>query len=402
MVAYQDFVALSQSQDSEERGRAAHLAAQAYLNHYGPADEHAALYAALIGFLDDPSVRVRGALAYGLLHAMEAPRPILLALLQDSPIIARAVAQYSPALVDTDLLVLIRTADEALLSAIVVREHLSQRVAEALVGRGERAVLAKLLGRPDVTLSAATLRALARTEGSEDAEVRGLLLEREDLPADARLVLVQAVARALTGARIVSGAIAAPRLNRLLRDATDTALTSIGEAEAASGRVPYAAELIDAEQISTRVMLYALVQGHVLFFADCIAQLSGVARDKVFTLLDRGSRASLNALFARCGLGEPVRNLLARLIFHARSANLADDLSARHYVVTALTEELIAEHDGAMPAELEEAFAYLSEQNVILARKAARGVMRGFVGSTDALMPLPRIEVEDRLALPAA
>lgn len=402
MVAYQDFVALSQSQDSEERGRAAHLAAQAYLNHYGPADEHAALYAALIGFLDDPSVRVRGALAYGLLHAMEAPRPILLALLQDSPIIARAVAQYSPALVDTDLLVLIRTADEALLSAIVVREHLSQRVAEALVGRGERAVLAKLLGRPDVTLSAATLRALARTEGSEDAEVRGLLLEREDLPADARLVLVQAVARALTGARIVSGAIAAPRLNRLLRDATDTALTSIGEAEAASGRVPYAAELIDAEQISTRVMLHALVQGHVLFFADCIAQLSGVARDKVFTLLDRGSRASLNALFARCGLGEPVRNLLARLIFHARSANLADDLSARHYVVTALTEELIAEHDGAMPAELEEAFAYLSEQNVILARKAARGVMRGFVGSTDALMPLPRIEVEDRLALPAA
>lgn len=402
MVAYQDFVALSQSQDSEERGRAAHLAAQAYLNHYGPADEHAALYAALIGFLDDPSVRVRGALAYGLLHAMEAPRPILLALLQDSPIIARAVAQYSPALVDTDLLVLIRTADEALLSAIVVREHLSQRVAEALVGRGERAVLAKLLGRPDVTLSAATLRALARTEGSEDAEVRGLLLEREDLPADARLVLVQAVARALTGARIVSGAIAAPRLNRLLRDATDTALTSIGEAEAASGRVPYAAELIDAEQISTRVMLHALVQGHVLFFADCMAQLSGVVRDKVFTLLDRGSRASLNALFARCGLGEPVRNLLARLIFHARSANLADDLSARHYVVTALTEELIAEHDGAMPAELEEAFAYLSEQNVILARKAARGVMRGFAGSTDALMPLPRIEVEDRLALPAA
>lgn len=76
MVAYQDFVALSQSRDSEERGQAAHLAAMAYLNHYGPADEHAALYAALIGFLDDPSVRVRGALAYGLLHALDAPRPI--------------------------------------------------------------------------------------------------------------------------------------------------------------------------------------------------------------------------------------------------------------------------------------------------------------------------------------
>ncbi len=36
MVAYQDFVALSQSGDSEERGQAAHLAAQAYLQHTGP------------------------------------------------------------------------------------------------------------------------------------------------------------------------------------------------------------------------------------------------------------------------------------------------------------------------------------------------------------------------------
>lgn len=402
MVAYQDFVALSQSHDSEERGQAAHLAALAYLNHYGPADEHAALYAALIGFLDDPSVRVRGALAYGLLHSMDAPRPILLALLQDSAIIARAVVQYSPALVDTDLLMVVRGGDATLLLAIAMRERLSLRLAEALVASGDRAVLVALLARPDVVLSAVTFRALARGIGAEDAEVRGLLLDRDDLPADARLVLVKAVAVALTGARIVSGAIAPARLGRLLRDATDTALTAIGEEEAASGRAPYAAELIDAEEVSTRVMLHALVQGHVLFFADCIAQLSGVVRDKVFTLLDRGSRASLNALFARCGLSPAVRNLLARLIFHARSADLADDLAARHFVVTALTEELIADHAGAIPPELEEAFAYLSEQNVILARKAARGVMAGFVVGADTAMPLPRIEAEDRLALPAA
>ena len=55
MVAYQDFVALSQSGDSEARGQAAHLAAQAYLRHTGPADEHAALYAALIALPEMPS-----------------------------------------------------------------------------------------------------------------------------------------------------------------------------------------------------------------------------------------------------------------------------------------------------------------------------------------------------------
>ncbi|WP_417308617.1 DUF2336 domain-containing protein [Devosia sp.] len=401
MVAYQDFVSLSQSRDSEARGRAAHMAAQAYLNHTGPADEHAALFAALIGFLDDASVRVRGALAYGLLHTLDAPRPILLALLQDAPVIARAVAQYSPALVDADLIPLVRQADAPMLHAIAMRERISQRLGEALVAGGDRELLIKLLPRRDIAFAPALLRQLASDGGKSDAEVRGLLLARKDLPPEVRLELVQAVAAALQGCRIVKGAVAPRRLERLLRDATDSALTGIGEAEAAAGREPYSAALIAREQVSTRTMLHAVVQGHVLFFADCLAELSETRREKVFTLLESGSRAALNALLSRCGLSAPVRNLLARLIFHARVADLADDLAARHFVVTALTEELIAEHGGMVPPELEEAFAYLSEQNVMLARKAARGVMSGFAGSTDRKMALPPAEDAPQLALAA-
>jgi hypothetical protein len=95
-----------------------------------------------------------------------------------------------------------------------------------------------------------------------------------------------------------------------------------------------------------------------------------------------------------------VRNLLARLVLHARASDLADDAAARHYVVTALTEELIAEHGGVIPEELEEAFGYLSEQNIVLARKAARGVMTAFAGEATTPMALPINEA--RLALPAA
>ena len=63
MVAYQEFVSLSRSPDSEARGSAAHLSALAYLNHVGPADEHAALYAALIGFLAYPATLLGGAIS---------------------------------------------------------------------------------------------------------------------------------------------------------------------------------------------------------------------------------------------------------------------------------------------------------------------------------------------------
>lgn len=401
MVAYQDFVALCRSSNSDERGQAAHLAARAYLGHTGPADEHAALYAALIGFLEDPSVKVRAALAYGLLHAAEAPRPILLALLQDSPVISRAVAQYSPALIDADLVGLVRTGDEPMLLSLAMRERVSGRVAALIIARELRAVTLTLLQRLDVPVPDGELARLSQ-ENATDPQIRGALLARPELPATARLVLVEAAAAALRGARIVRGAVAPDRLGRLLRDAADTALTAIGES-AAQGGGAYAAELVGGARISTRVMLHAVVNGHVLFFADCVAELAELPRDKVFTLLETGNRAALNALLARCGLAESVRNLIARLIFLARAADLADDVAARHFVVTALTEELIVEHDAVIPPELEDAFAYLSEQNVMLARRAARGVMSAFAEEAPAARVMPAVvdEVEP-LALPAA
>lgn len=402
MVAYGDFVALSQSGDSEERGQAAHLAAQAYLQHTGPADEHAALYAALIGFLDDPSVRVRAALAYGLLHTTDAPRPILLALLQDSEVISRAVAQYSPALIDADLIGFVRHASIVLLQAVALRQGISARLAEALVARKVRSVTLKVLQRQDVPVPQSLLAQLSAAHGTKDAEIRGALLDRSDLPASSRLLLVEAAVAALRGARIVKGAIAGSRLDRLVRDAMDSALTTIGEGEAGAGPTPFASELVAAERVSARVMLHAVVNGHVLFFADCLSALAEAPRDKVFTLLESGSRQALNALLVRCGMSQALCNLIARLIFHARAADLADDITARHFVVTALTEELIVEHDGVIPPELEDAFAYLSEQNVALARRAARGVMSSFAGDLNAARTMPVITAEDRLALPAA
>ena len=401
MVAYPDFVSLSQSSNSDDRGSAAHLSAIAYLNHVGPADEQAALYAALISFLDDPSVKVRAALAYGLLHSAEAPRPIMLALLHDSAVIARAVLQYSPVLIDADLFGLVRTLELPMLVALSQRDSISPRLAAALIARGDVDLTIRLLRRIEIALGDKLLGELAIGLG-DVPEARGALLARRDLPASARLHLVQKVTEALRGARMVKGALAADRLGRVLRDSTDTAISAIGEREAVKASPAYVSELIVNDAVNTRILLHAVVTGHVMFFADCLAELAQAPRAKVFSLLESGSRPALNALLARCGLGDGTRNLLARLVLHARASDLADDAAARHYVVTALTEELIAEHAGAIPEELEEVFAYLSEQNIMLARKAARGVMRAFADETSLPMTLPVRDAEPLLVLPAA
>jgi len=402
MVGYQEFLSLSQSPDSEERGSAAHLSALAYLNHQGPADEHAALYAALIGFLDDPSVKVRAALAYGLLHSADAPRPIMLALMHDSPVIARAVLQYSPVLIDADLMGLVTsTPDTAILLAISQRAKLSPRLAAALIGRQEPQLTLRLLRRHEIALGDRLLGELCEALG-DDPQGRGALLTRKDLPASGRLHLVHKITAALRECRVVRGALSSERLGRLLRDSTDTAVAAIGEREAIRTAPEYVSELVGSERLNTRVLLHAVVTGHVMFFADCVAELSQSPRSKVFALLESGSRASLGALLARCGLANGVRDLLTRIVMLARSTDLADDAGARHYVVTVLTEELIAEHEGAIPEELEEAFAYLSEQNILLARKAARGVMAAFAEDTPRQIALRGSRTEPQLALTAA
>jgi hypothetical protein len=93
-----------------------------------------------------------------------------------------------------------------------------------------------------------------------------------------------------------------------------------------------------------------------------------------------------------------MRNLLAGLV-HARTSELAGGAAARHYMVTVLAEELIAKHGRAIPEELEEAFAYLGEQIILLARKAAGGVMVAFAVETAKPMALPM--TEPLLVLPA-
>ncbi len=404
MISYDQYLRLSQSANSEERSQAAHLAALSYVDHKGPDDEQAALYAALISFLDDDSVKVRASLAYGLLHTPNAPRPVILSLLHDVPIIARAIAQYSPILVDADLLGIIKTKDRAMIDAIAQRPKLGQRVVKNLLEFGDIDISLKVLRRKDLTIDAATLTNIAH-KFYNNGQIRSALFSRKDLPASARMFLVEKVCDILSNARIVKGAIAPRPLERLMRDLLSSAITKIGENEASIGVVDYAQEMVEKNQLTTRILLHSVVSGDVLFFSQCLFVLSNIPEKKIFSLLNDGSRAALNALFVKCGIDDAIKNLLTRLVFYARSVDLGRDLSSRHLIVTCLINELIDEYEGEIPPELEEAFSYLNEQNIMLARSAAAGVMPAFVSQSeeDRALPLPEIAEDDiRLALPAA
>lgn len=390
MLAYHEYVALSGSPDSARRGMAAHFASSAFIAHDGPPDEHAALYAAVLAFLDDPSVRVRAALAYGLLHSQKAPRPVVMALLQDAPIIARAIVQYSPVLLDADLLAVLKEADEALQLAMANRARLSPVLVAALVRCGTREVRLLLLERDDLIFATELFSELAE-QTVHDPELRGALLGRTELPAEIRIRLIDQVRGALADARIVKGTVAPARLERLLREARNGAVMAIGDAEADAGRGQVVAALVGEEQISARLLLGALLNGRVQFFASAIADLARIPGAKIASLLERGAPQVLRAAFGKCGLEPELSDLLVRIVLLARQSPLADDVAARYFVVSALIDDLIAEYEGDIPSGLTESFAYLNEQSIVLGRRAARGVMAGFAleAPVSARMPVP-------------
>ena len=401
MISYPAFVKLARSHNSDERGQAAHLVASALAAHDGPDAEQAALYAAAMGFLDDPSVKVRAALAYGLLHCDRAPRPLMLALLGDLPVIARAVAQYSPALIDADLVVALNDGDAVMARAIAARVGIGARLVSMLLDRPEREVVLAILDRRELRPSLDSFLGLAERAKS-DSELRGALLQRKDLPPMVRLDLAAQVREALAGSRLVKGAIAPRRLERLLRNGADTAATAIAEAELASGAKTVLDRLSRKGGLSTRLMLQALISGRFRFFAAALSDLVEMPAGRVGSILESGGRASLLALFERAGLRTAFANLLIRLVLHARNANLADNLSARYFVVTVVIDELVIEHEGEIPASLTDAFAYLNEQNIVLARKAARGVMSGFAQEAGAQKRMPIARSSSRALTDAA
>ncbi len=403
MVAYADYAKMQDSPDSDQRGRAARIAAQAYLTHDGSESEHAALYASLLGFLDDPSVRVRAALAYELLHSPKAPRPIMFALAQDAPIIARAVAQYSPVLLEADLLTLLRSGDPQMRLTIIDRANVSARLAQALVACEDRTIDRAIVQRRDVPVGAEDLMDLAG-RWVDDAELRGLLLDREDLPPAARYLLTERIVGALGEIRMVRGSVQAKRLQRLLQEALDQATTRLVEDELADGSQQLIETLVDADRLSTRLMVHSLVAGRVVFFAAAVSLLAEMPASKVLAVLGDGRRHAVNAIFARCGFAPALRDVLGHLVIAAREIDLGEDVAARHAVVAGLIEELIGAYDGDIPAELRPAFNYLNEQNVVLARVAARGVMANFLEQAPGDHSMGAIRLRDHAAaaLPAA
>jgi uncharacterized protein (DUF2336 family) len=301
-------------------------------------DTHAAEMA-MTFLLDDPSPKVRLALAEAIADCARIPRSIVVSLAEDQPETAYAVISRSPVLTDMDLVDLAAKGTPETRAVIAARQAMSRPVAAAIAEIGGEEEVLILLENEQARFSCRTLKRLSDRLGHLWS-VRNNLLAREDLPADARHALVEKVGTALSSFGLVQAAIGERRVERITREACDRA--AVGMAGAAQAdQIPALVEHLRVTgRLTPAFLLHALCSGKVDFFAAAIVNLSAVTEKRVRSILSDGRIHAIRALFESAGLGRDVSTLFADAVLLWRKENRSGTPGVTATISAALLSKL--------------------------------------------------------------
>jgi uncharacterized protein (DUF2336 family) len=275
--------------------------ARAFLYSDLSEEDRLAAEAAMTVLLDDPSPLVRSALAEALSGSPDAPHGVILALAQDQPEIATVVTARSPVLSDADLVDLAGARDESLQSAIAAREPLSRAVAGAIAEVGSAAACLVLIENTTAETSMKAFARVAERHGQLSA-IREALFAREDLPAETRQALVAKLSDTLVRFVTERNWLPEDRVQRVAREACDRATIAIAAGKDADEISVLVRHLVSSGQLTSLLLLRALLCGHVRFLIEAFAELSGIGPDRVASVIHDRHTHGFRALYDRAGL----------------------------------------------------------------------------------------------------
>lgn len=288
-----------------KRAAAASALARAYLQSDLDFEERAGAEAALTMLLDDPSPKVRHALAEALASSAHAPAQIVTGLVHDQPEIAALVIARSPVVCDRDLVERVRSAGEALQCLVAKRPEVSNRLALAIARHGCARAGVALLANANARVCGECLLLLANRHGA-DRDLRGALLDRADLPAPLRYRLLRSAGDALAASPLVGGLLGADHAGHLLHDARQRALHRLMQDTGPQETGAVVAAMREAGDLTTLLMVRAACFGQVDFLAGVLAEQGGVPIERVTAILVNERRTQMGALFSAAGFAPAV------------------------------------------------------------------------------------------------
>jgi uncharacterized protein (DUF2336 family) len=336
-VIIQSFLRWAETAKTSDRARAANALGRAWLHSEMSADEREAALMAMTWLLDDPSPKVRLALAESIADSDNVPRALLLPLAHDQPQIASQIIARSPMLTDVDLVDLAARGDSVTRVLIASRFIVSMPVSAAIAEIGDEAEIESLLDNPGALVGRSSLRRISE-RFSDDAHIREMLLDREELPSDSRHLLAVGVSESLCASDLVRQVVGDRRLDRIKREACDSATVVL----AGGAPMEDMPELVDHLRRDGRLtpafLMQSLCAGRLDFFVTSIANLSGIVDRRARSIIMDGRFHAVRALYESAGLNRDISEVFvdATLLWrksegisHGLFGGLADKLISR-------------------------------------------------------------------------
>lgn len=354
----QHFLQWKDSANVARRKAAASALGRAYLYSELEFEDRCAAEAALTVLLDDPSEKVRYALAEAICTSANAPVQVVNALVNDQYEIASLIIARSPVLHDRDLVARVQTAENRLQVAIANRPQVSNKLAMALAQHGCAEAAVALLDNFNAQVCN-VCRVHICTRHVEHAAVRGALLRDSDLEPDLRLKIMKAASQALVDMPLFGARRSGGSADLLIRDAEQQALVHLAGQTNGDNVEGFIDALRAGGDLTTQLLIRVACQGKIDFFARVLASLSGQTTQRVTSILVNERSTQLHALLSQAGFSTMVQPVFSKAIALWRDVAQGRIVAGAQEVTRQVMEHLEKDNDKRQPAANDDILALL-------------------------------------------
>jgi uncharacterized protein (DUF2336 family) len=292
-----------------ERAAAANALARAYLDRDLEFADRCEAEAALTLLLDDPSEKVRLAMAEPFSLSPHAPIQIVTALAHDQKEVAALILVRSPLLTDLDLVDRVATGDVEIQRFVAMRGRVSMAVSAALAEVGEPEACMELLANEGAEIAALSFRRMAERHGHLPGPREAMLADAR-LPSDCRHMLLVKLGEALKAAPLVQALMGERRAEKITRAACMRASVALIDSTSEAEYMALVEHLRLRGDLTAGFMIRMVANGKVDFFGTALVALSGQGEARIRSLLATGRDVAVCALLRKAGLPDAIHGVI--------------------------------------------------------------------------------------------
>ena len=264
-------------------------------------DERKAVVPVLMKLAEDESDVVRRSLLGGLRHCEHVPSDLIFAMAADIDDIAGDILKHTPALLDNELIAVIKISDDVRRGAIAEREGLSPAVCRALIEHGSHDVIRTLLDNAPARIDTSGYEAIRRRHSNLDS-IENLLMKRRDLPPMLAIGLVDTVSNRLEELAAHKKWLRSDRAAQVIRDAKEEGVIRIISRSDVSENRNVVRELLTLNHLTPSLVLRAACVGKMDFVEEAFTCLAKMPPAMVHNMMFKRGHMGLKAIFLKSGL----------------------------------------------------------------------------------------------------